>query len=151
MSVAEVRRLLQILDGTRAQRDERLQWFRWRQTHQANARRWQVARRAGQQPGVIRAPVVVPVPGTPKLTDESWQQVVPLLPGDRRRGRPYGDHERIVAGMLWVMHTGAAWREMPSQFGPWQTVYSRYTRWRRDGTWGRIRDVLLQSAAPAPT
>jgi transposase len=53
--------------------------------------------------------------------------------------------------MLWVMHTGAAWREVPSEFGAWQTVYSRYVRWRRDGTWGRILAVLLQPAAPAPT
>jgi hypothetical protein len=151
LSVPEVRRLLQILNDPPARRAERLQWLQWRQAHQANARRWHLARRAGQRPCVIRAPVVVLVPGTPGLTDESWRQVAVLLPPDRRRGRPYGDHKRIVAGMLWVLHTGAAWREMPSQFGPWQTVYSRYARWRRDGTWGRIRAVLLQAGTPSPT
>ena len=143
-----MRRVLQLLDAPPARRDERLQWLQWRQAHQATARRWHVARRAYQQPSAAAAPVVVVVPGTPALTDQSWLQITALLPSDGHRGRPYGDHKRIIGGMLWVMHTGAAWREVPTEFGAWQTVYSRFTRWRRDGTWARILALLLP---PAPT
>ncbi len=57
------------------------------------------------------------------------------------------EHRPVVAGMLWVERTGATWREVPAQFGPWQTVYTRYRRWRRDGLWQRIIQAL-QTTAP---
>jgi transposase len=44
--------------------------------------------------------------------------------------------------MLWVVRTGAAWRELPPIFGPWPTVYSRFRRWRQAGLWQRILDTL---------
>lgn len=40
------------------------------------------------------------------------------------------------------MHSGAPWREVPAVYGPWQTVHSRYSRWRRLGLWARILAVL---------
>lgn len=132
-------------------RQERLHWVQWRRAHQATARRCHIVRRAHHQPPAAQALVVVAVPGTPALTDANWASVVSLLPTNARRGRPYQEHRRIVEGMLWVMHTGGAWRELPAEFGSWQTVYSRYVRWRRDGLWARILAVLEQPAVPAPT
>ena len=41
------------------------------------------------------------------------------------------------------MHTGAPWRDVPPRYGPWQTVYDRFNRWRKDGTWAKILDALL--------
>jgi transposase len=49
----------------------------------------------------------------------------------------------MLAAILWVMRTGAPWREIPEEHGPWQTAHSRHRRWRRDGTWARILGVLL--------
>src|SRR5204862_5132133 len=43
----------------------------------------------------------------------------------------------------WRLHTGAPWRDIPESFGPWQTIYGRFRRWRRDGTWTRILTHLL--------
>jgi transposase len=40
----------------------------------------------------------------------------------------------MLDGILWVMKTGAPWRDLPARFGPWQTVYDRFRRWRRAGT-----------------
>ena len=54
------------------------------------------------------------------------------------------DHRRIVGGILWVAGTGANWRDLPGEFGPWQTVYSRYRRWRTAGIWQRIIDSFHQ-------
>ena len=88
------------------------------------------------------------MPGTPPLTDAGWAQLAPTLPANGRRGQQWRDHRRVLSGILWVMRTGGGWRELPVQFGPWKTVYSRYRLWCRDGTWSRILAVLQRSAAP---
>jgi transposase len=60
------------------------------------------------------------------------------LPKSKGRGRPWQDHRRIINGILWRLRTGAPWRDLPSRYGPWQTVYDRFVRWQRDGTWDRL-------------
>ena len=85
------------------------------------------------------------MPGTALLTDLRWAQLVPLLPPQKpRTGRPALDHRRILEGMLWVMRHGAPWREIPAAYGPWQTIYSRYQRWRKAGIWPQLVQVLHQ-------
>ena len=44
----------------------------------------------------------------------------------------------MLDGVLWVMKTGAPWRDLPDRFGPWKTVYERFRRWRADGTLDRV-------------
>jgi transposase len=79
------------------------------------------------------------------LTDEQWTRICPLLPPQKPViGRPMLDHRRIVGGMLWVAGTGGNWRDLPAEFGPWQTVYSRYRRWRGQGVWQRIIETFQQ-------
>ena len=145
LSVPETRRLVAALAAPDGAREHLLRWSRWRRTHQATARRGHVARRAGGAPPPARwaEPPTVPVPGTPALTDAGWARVAPLLtakPG--RTGRPPRDHRAVVAGILWVLRRGASWRAVLPEHGPWQTLASRYQRWRRDGTWARIMACL---------
>jgi transposase len=91
------------------------------------------------------------VPGTALLTEVRWAQLAPLLPPQKpRTGRPALEHRRILEGMLWVMHTGAPWREMPAAYGPWQTIYGRYQRWRKAGLWAQIVQKLHQGDAVLP-
>jgi transposase len=52
------------------------------------------------------------------------------------------DHRTMLAGILWIVGRGASWRELPDTFGLWNTVYSRYRRWRREGIWQQILEVL---------
>ena len=67
----------------------------------------------------------------------------------RRTGRPAHDHRTMLAGMLWVVRTGAAWRDLPAHFGPWETVHSRYHRWRKAGIWQQIlAGALTRTSAP---
>jgi hypothetical protein len=57
----------------------------------------------------------------------------------------------MLDGCLWVLHTGAPWRDLPRRFGPWQTVYHRWHRWHTDGTWRLILEQLgLAPAAEEP-
>ncbi len=52
----------------------------------------------------------------------------------------------VVNGVLWVLRTGCPWRDLLECYGPWQTVYSRFVRWRREGVWMRIWLRLLAHA-----
>jgi transposase len=54
------------------------------------------------------------------------------------------DHHRILNGILWRLHTGVPWRDIPEAYGPWETIYGRFRRWRRDGTWAKILTHLLE-------
>jgi transposase len=76
--------------------------------------------------------------GRGELTDAAWAQIAPLLPIARRRGKQWSDHRRVINGILWKIRTGAPWRDLPERYGPWQTCYDRFVRWRRDGTWDRL-------------
>jgi transposase len=81
-----------------------------------------------------------------ELSDRQWARIAPTLsrrPRGRRPGRPPTDDRPIVNGILWVLRTGAPWRDLPERYGPWSTVFRRFNRWRRDGTWVRIATSLL--------
>jgi transposase len=77
-----------------------------------------------------------------ELTDQAFAGVQPLLPTDSRRGRPWRGHRQVLGGILWKLHTGRPWRDVPGRFGPWQTCYGRLRRWQADGTWPRLWAVL---------
>lgn len=74
------------------------------------------------------------------VSEREWETLAPLLPPEHsdHRGRPYQDHRRVLNGILWVLRTGAPWRDLPERYGPWQTCYDRFRRWQRDGTWQSI-------------
>ncbi|AGA27927.1 IS5 family transposase [Singulisphaera acidiphila] len=81
-----------------------------------------------------------------ELTDQQWARIEPHLPHRTHHGNlghPFNDHRPILNGILWILHTGAPWRDLPERYGPWETVYYRFNRWRRDGTWIRIVSSLL--------
>ncbi|MDX2058276.1 MAG: IS5 family transposase [Gemmatimonadales bacterium] len=81
-----------------------------------------------------------------ELTDPQWAILEPFFPPTHsgRAGHPWSDHRPIVNGLLWLLHTGAAWRDLPERYGPFQTAHDRLTRWRADGTWNRIVEALLR-------
>ena len=76
--------------------------------------------------------------GRGELTDKAWEQIVPLLPENGRRSQQWKDHRKVINGILWKLRTGAPWRDLPKRYGPWQTCYDRFVRWRRDGIWDRL-------------
>jgi hypothetical protein len=58
------------------------------------------------------------IPRRHELTDEEWALLEPLLPPPRGHGRPYQNHRRILNGILFVLHTGVPWRDLPERYGP---------------------------------
>jgi transposase len=148
LTLPEVRRLLLAHAEPPGRFGVRLAWSVFRRRHQAVAKRCHAARRAHRSPGDGGGPPVQTLPaGALELTEERWQRVRPLLPPQRPpTGRPNTDHRTVLAGMLWVMRTGAAWRDLPARFGPWETVHGRYQRWRKAGLWQQILDALQPAA-----
>src|SRR6202049_2131446 len=74
--------------------------------------------------------------GRGKLSDEQWKLVEPVLRPRRRsdgRGRPWRDTRAVLHGVLWVLGTGAQWRELPEKYPPFQTCHRRFQQWIRSG------------------
>jgi putative transposase len=77
------------------------------------------------------------------LRDDQWGRICRLLPGKAGdRGRTGEDNRRFVEGVLWMARTGAPWRDLPPEFGNWNSVYVRFRRWTRAGVWERVLSVL---------
>ena len=83
-----------------------------------------------------------------ELTDEQWRHIQPMLPPEYtgKKGRLKKDNRMMVNGMLWMNRSGAQWRQLPKRYGPWQSVYARFAKWRDEGIWEKIFTALSQDA-----
>lgn len=78
-----------------------------------------------------------------EISDEHWQRIEPLLPG--RAGDPgvtAADNRLFINGVFWIAKTGAPWRDLPSRFGKWNSVFKRFDRWSQKGVWQRVAESL---------
>ncbi len=77
------------------------------------------------------------------LTDREWEQITTLIPKPKTGGRPRSTNIRMVLNAIfYVTRGGIAWRYLPREYPPWQTVYGYFRHWQRNGTWQRIHDYL---------
>lgn len=84
------------------------------------------------------------------LTDAQWERIEPLMPSSEgRRGRPFNDHRLTVEGIIYRFRVGIPWRDLPRDFGPWQSIWKRHRRFSSDGTWDAILSRLLAEADAA--
>lgn len=83
-----------------------------------------------------------------ELTDKQWRRIEKLLPSQPGRRAKLGDRNFINA-ILWVMRTGAPWRDMPERFGNWKTIYNRFANWAKRGLWHRFFKALQLQVDPA--
>jgi transposase len=78
------------------------------------------------------------------LTDDEWIAINPMLP-NKPRGVPRVNDRRVLNGIFWVLRSGAPWRDLPDNFGPYTTCYNRFVRWRRAGVWAKIMSALAEA------
>lgn len=92
------------------------------------------------------------------LSDTAWAVLEPLIPPVKPGGRPRAHPDRdLLDAMRYVLRGGIAWRALPHEYPPWQTVYHYFRRWRLDGSWERLSAILCaatrmragRSAAPS--
>jgi Putative transposase of IS4/5 family (DUF4096) len=150
--------LLAMAEPDEHKRAFRLRWSAWRRAHQALAARYRKASRAAKralrreaavQDGTGPSTTTLCAEGAP-LTDEEWEMVDPLLPNKPPAGRPYNDHRTVLGGIMWVARTGSSWREMPEEFGKWESAYRRHELWVKQGLWPRLLRALGEEDLPGP-
>src|SRR5665811_100234 len=84
---------------------------------------------------------------TEVLSDEMWARIEPVLPRVKGpMGRPMREHRPLVEGAIYRYRTGIAWRDLPAEFGPWQTVWRRHHLFSTDGTWDKVHVASCQDA-----
>ena len=82
-----------------------------------------------------------------ELSDAQWKLIEPILRPRQRadgRGRPWQDTRAVLNGILWVLGTGAQWRELPRQYPSYQTCHRRFQQWVREEKLERILRVLAE-------
>jgi transposase len=90
------------------------------------------------------------------LTDRAWAILEPLVPASKPGGRPCrGSRREIVDAIFYMVRSGEAWRLLPHDLPPWQTVYHYFRRWRLDGTLEalhtRLREETRRGMGREPT
>ncbi|HEY6597279.1 MAG TPA: transposase [Asanoa sp.] len=89
--------------------------------------------------------------GSDVISDELWAVIEPVLPRSAgRRGRPWNDHRRMLEAIAWRFRTGSPWRDLPKEYGPWQSAWERHRRWSTDGTYTAIFTAMRAHAAADP-
>ena len=78
------------------------------------------------------------------LTELQWSAIAEMIPDATPGGRPRKAPKReIVEAILYLLRAGCAWRLLPHDFPPWQTVYHYFRRWQREGVWARVHHALV--------
>jgi putative transposase len=81
-----------------------------------------------------------------ELTDAQWRRIERLVAGkEGDRGRSGEDNRLFVDAVLWLARAGAPWRDLPKEFGKWNSVFQRFRRWAKKGVWERIFNALLEN------
>ena len=78
------------------------------------------------------------------LSEEQWRRIEPLLPKLRSRGRRWRDHRAVREGILWVLKTGARWRDLPKEYPSASTCWRRLRLWEERGVWLKIWRAFLR-------
>jgi transposase len=72
------------------------------------------------------------------LSDKQWEHIEPLLPKRQSKGRPWAENRAVLEGILWVLKTGARWRDLPKQYPSASTCWRRLRQWEEEDVWLRI-------------
>ncbi len=79
------------------------------------------------------------------ISDAIWELLRPLLVGQRGQwGGIAEDNRRFINAVLWILRTGAPWRDLPPDYGDWKNTHRRFCRWRDKSRWEAILEALVQ-------
>lgn len=84
-----------------------------------------------------------------RLSDDGWECIEDLFPKPKATGRPPVDRRLIFDGILWILRTGSPWRDLPEEFGSWQTVWRLFDAWNSNGLLNEILKRLQEAQIDA--
>ena len=78
-----------------------------------------------------------------RLTDEQWAKMYAYLL-ECRHVSNYGEANmrRFIEAVHWVARSGAAWRYLPTDYGKWNSVFKRFSRWADAGVWEKLLEYV---------
>ena len=82
-----------------------------------------------------------------ELSEEEWIRIKDFLPG--REGSPGGraeDNRLFINGVIWIVRSGAPWRDLPERFANPIRIHTRFSRWAKSGVWKRLFEILATDA-----
>ena len=78
------------------------------------------------------------------ISDKAWELIKDHMPGQRGQwGGIAEDNRQFINAVFWILRTGAPWRDLPPEYGNWNSVAKRYRRWVRNGIWEKILDKII--------
>ncbi len=80
-----------------------------------------------------------------RLTDDQWELIRSFFPEPAATGRPPSNPRDMMDGILWILRSGAPWRDLPEEIANWSTVWDHFDRWNGDGTLAEILQTLRAS------
>ena len=81
-----------------------------------------------------------------EVTDEQWEVLQTYFGNSpKQTGRPQSDNRKLLNGVLWILHTGAPWRDLPEYYGPWQTVYKRFAQWQKNDKFKQLFENVREN------
>jgi hypothetical protein len=122
-----------------------LRWSWWRQRQGARAQAAHYRRRLRARtlperpPDVAVSQAPAREPQADAVIERVWSRLLALLPATKQVGRPFAYERRVIfEAIVYVLQTDCGWRNLPTCFPPWQTVYAQYAQWRKKGIWETI-------------
>lgn len=81
-----------------------------------------------------------------ELKDGQWDRIAPFFPPYRTGRPPKLDNRKVFNAILWIIRSGAPWRDLPERYGSWKTVYSRFRSWINSGLFKRLFQELSDTS-----
>ena len=79
------------------------------------------------------------------ISDRIWTLLQPHLPGRKgSSGRNARDNRQFINAVIWILRTGAPWRDLPPDYGDWKNTHRRFCRWRDKGVWEKLFNMFVQ-------
>ena len=78
------------------------------------------------------------------LSEKQWKRLEPLLPEQKKTGRPRTDDRAVLNGIMWVLRTGAPWKDLPNRYPPYQTCHRRFQTWAQEEVMAEMLEQIAQ-------
>ncbi len=83
-----------------------------------------------------------------RLTEKQWEKIRALIADgpvrEDGKGRPWKDKREVLEGILWIVKTGARWRDLPKEYPPYQTCHRRFQQWVEEGVFDKVIEALAR-------